>query len=374
MFELASLELAGGLYANDGNLSALGYGALDTRIAKVREGVSSSTGIALLALNGQTAGTVQADMNCAGSASVTAALQAVGSSVTACNSQAITNLSLQAYGATIAQSYSVSTIAYMAGAYATTKQQASGLSVSAAVGQSVFQSKGTMTGAATLSGNVQAVNLTKVSCYGASGTSLLFSAYGDQRLAADGLSALNLTGVLVRDGQHAIAGDAMTDWRIGVYATTAILDAVGAFEVADFELCMGELGGESIRYGSAHAEMICVGQSIAKTDMRASAWAEIHLLPAYALQASYSISGGSAMDGRFSAYGDMQMHINGVSVALHEAPNARLFSWLHNAYDISVRAYEIRKTLRPFESRGVKRPWERRDVSQRDQLRSISWS
>ncbi len=373
-FELASLELAGGLYANDCNLTAHGNGALDARVATVHEGEANAAGLALLVLDGQMAGTVQADMNCVGASNVLASLQAIGATVTASHSQSITGLSLQAYGAMVAQSYGMSGVTYAAGAYATTAQQSYGYGTATPTGQSVFQSIGTLLGSASLSGNGQAVNLSRFNGQGLGAAALSLNAYGDQRLTAAGASELNQGAARVRQSIHAITGTGFGIWRIGAFATTEIRDAAGDFEMADFELGMSELGGEAIRYGAAHAEMLCFGQAIAKTNLSAGASVETQLLPAYALQSIYSAAGSAATNWRFSAYGDIQTRINGVSVALCVAPNARLFRLLPHAYDTSARAYESRGTLRPVEIRCVKRPLEPRLDALPVQPRTVSWS
>ncbi len=373
-FELASLELAGGLYANDGNLAASGNGTLDARLATVYEGAANAAGLALLALDGQMAGTVQADMHCVGASNLIASLQAIGATITASHGQAITSLSLQAYGAMVTQSHGMSAIHYAAGAYATTAQKAYSYGTATPTGQSVYQSMSTFLGSALLSGNGQAVNISRFNGQGFGVAALSLNAYGDQRLAAAGLSALGLATARVRQSLHSITGSGISNWQIGAFATTEICDHSGDFEIADFELGMSELGGEAIRYGAAHAEMLYFGQTIAKTNLRASASAETQFLPAYALQSIYSAAGSAATNWRFSAYGDMQTRINGVSVAVCVAPNARLFRLLPHAYDTSARAYESRGTLRPVEMRGAKRLREPRDIGLYPQPRTVSWS
>jgi len=373
-FELASLELAGGLYANDTDLACMGEGAMTATVATLRQGTVSTYGIATLTLDGQMAGTVQADMNCAGSATVNPLAQSIGAAVTASSGQAITSFGLQAYGAMVAQSVGLSVADYVAGAYATTRQSGQGSASGQFGGQST-----SLTAISVVSGSAvqpvgQAVNLSRCSVSGSATNALLAQAYGDQRLSVNGAATVASKGVRVYEATNHVSGTALMAAHGGAYALTAISDPVGTFELADFELGMGEIGGEPLRYGAAHADMLCVGQAIALSRVAVAAGSTDRIRSSYVLQSGFAADAWSDSNLLFSAYGSLHLSVDAESTATITAPNARLFSWLAKSYDIAQRAYETRGTIRPWEMRGVKRPYESRDNSVNAQPRMTNWS
>lgn len=351
-FELASLELAGGLYANDCDLSVSCIGTMS----------QNASGIA---------GCV-ATVNCG--ATLNGLTQAVGTSVTSCSGQVITSLSLQAYGATVATSIGISGVAYLAGSYATTQQQAFGSSAALSIGQGVNQATASAIASSNVSTYGQSVNGAKVSVVSASSIGLLAQAYGEQRLSASGAVSGSLTTARVREGTQTAYGSSNTDLRVGAYASTVLIDPEGVFELADFELGMSELGGELMRYGAAHADMLYVGQALAKTDLSSVSVATSDLKPAYALQSAFVAHAAAVTDWKFSVYRDATTSINGIAVAQYVPPNARLFRVLAKSHDQGERGFELRSSARPLEVRGVKRPYEPRDTDVFLQSRSTAWS
>lgn len=373
-FELASLELAGGLYANDTDFTCIAAVAMTATVAMVRQGTVSTYGIATLTLDGQMAGTVQADMNCSGSAAVNHLAQAIGATVTASSGQAITSFGLQAYGAMVAQSVGLSVADYVAGAYATTRQSGQGSTSGQFGGQST-----NLTAVATIAASVmqpigQAVNLSRCSMTASATNTLLAQAYGDQRLSANCAAALSSNGARVYESTGHTASVANMTAYGGAYATTAISDPVGVYELADFELGMSELGGEPLRYGAAHADMQCAGQAIALSRVAVAAGSTDRIRSSYVLQSGFTADARAVSQLLFSAYGSLHLSVDVESTATITAPNARLFGWLAKSYDMSQRAYEARGTIRPWETRGVKRPYEPRDNSVNAQPRMTNWS
>jgi len=351
-FELASLELAGGLYANDCDLSVSCVGTMS----------QNASGIA---------GCV-ATVNCG--ATLNGLTQAVGTSVTSCSGQVITSLSLQAYGATVATSMGISGVAYLPGSYATTQQQASGSSAALSIGQGVNQATASAIASSNVSTYGQSVNGAKVSVVSTSSIGLLAQAYGEQRLSASGAVSGSLTTARVREGTQTAYGSSNTDLRVGGYASTALIDPEGVFELADFELGMSELGGELMRYGAAHADMLYVGQTLAKSDMSIEAKADFNLLGTQVLQSGLASYAQANIEWRLSAYANVAVSINGTAIAQLMPTDARLFNVLKKSHDQSERGVELRSSARPFEIRGVKRPYEPRDTGVLLQSRSTTWS
>lgn len=373
-FELASLELAGGLYANDTDLACIGAVAMTATVATVRQGAVSTYGIATLTLDGQMAGTVQADMNCAGSATINPLAQAIGAAVTTSSGQAITSFGLQAYGAMVAQSVGLSVADYVAGAYATTRQSGQGSASGQFGGQSTNLSSVSALAGSAVQPIGQAVNLSRCSMAASTTNTLLAQAYGDQRLSANSVATVSAQGARVHESTgHATGVATMTAYG-GAYATTAISDPVGLYELADFELGMSEIGGEPLRYGAAHADMLCVGQTIALSRVAVAGMATDRIRSSYVLQSGFTADAGADSQLLFSAYGSLHLSVDAESTATITAPNARLFSWLAKSYDVAQRAYETRGTIRPWEMRGVKRPYESRDNSVNAQPRMTNWS
>lgn len=373
-FELASLELAGGLYANDTGLTCIGVAAMTATVATVRQGNVSTYGIATLTLDGQMAGTLQADMNCSGSANVNTLAQAVGATVIASSGQAITSFGLQAYGATVAQSVGLTVADYVASAFATTRQIGQGSADGQFGGQST-----SLTAVVAVSGSAaqpigQAVNLSHYSMTAIASNELLAQAFGDQRLSANGANTVSAQGARVYETTGQSAGVATMAAYGGAYATTSISDPVGIYELADFELGMSEIGGEPLRYGAAHADMLCVGQAVALSRVSVHAGSFDRLRLSYVLQSTYTGDAGAETNLLFSAYKDIRYSITGDSVATITAPNARLFGHLAKSYDLAQHPAETRATLRQWESRGVKRPYEPRDNNVNAQPRMTNWS
>lgn len=373
-FELASLELAGGLYANDTDFACIGAVTMTATIATVRQGTVSTYGISTLTLNGQMAGKVQADMNCAGSATANPLAQAISAAVTSSSGQAITSFGLHAYGAMVAQSVSLSSADYVAGSYATTRQSVQSSASGHFGGQST-----SLTSVSALAGSAvqpigQTVNLSSCSMAASATNTLLAQAYGDQRLSANSAATVSAYGARVYESTNHVSGTALMAAHGGAYAMTAISDPVGAYELADFELGMSEIGGELLRYGAAHADMLCVGQSIALSRVAVAAGSTDHICSSYVLPSGFAADAGSDSNLLFSAYRSMHLSVSAESTATITVPNARLFSWLAKSYDMAQRAYETRGTIRPWEMRGVKRPYEPRDNSVNAQQRMTNWS
>ena len=348
-FELASLELAGGLYANNTDLACLGVAAMTATIATVRQSTVSTYGVATLTLDGQMAGTVQADMNCAGVSIIDTLSQVIGAAAVASSGQSITSLGLQAYGAAVAESIGLSMADYLAGAYATAQQSGQGVAAGEFGGQSAALAVAEVTAGSTVNGTCQAICLSDYTAAALAESALLAQAYGEQRLTLNGSSDMATQGARVHEATGNAAGEAAMTVDAGAYAATNAYAA---------------------SIGLAHG----AGQAVTTTRVAADGSASGVINGAYVLEATHSASSAAVSEFVFSAYGDMRVSVAAASEAVIVAPNARLFSWLAKSYDMAERAYETRGTIRPWETRGVKRPYEPRDNSVNAQPRMTNWS
>lgn len=199
----------------------------------------------------------------------------------------------------------------------------------------------------------QAIGTAVTACAGNAITSIGLQAYCATVAQSIGLSLVTYaTGSYAAtrvDGRGMSAGQ----FAAGAYAATSLEGPVGDFEVADFELCMSELGGELFRRGAAHADMFCVGQSFVAGALRAGAGATDYIRSEYVLPSGLMSNAGSEAQLKFSAYGDMRHSIAAESTATITAPNARLFRRLADSHDIAQRAREERGTIRPYEQRAA---------------------
>lgn len=348
-FELAGLELAGGLYANETALSSSGVGTQNATFARVWEGAVTTYGAADSSLIGQMAGKVQADMNCAGVSTIDTSSQIIGASVTTSSGQSITSIELQAYGATVAQSIGLSVHDYVAGAYATAQQSGQGIAAGQFDGQSTALTVAEVTAGCTVNGTGQAICLSDYTAAARAESVLLAQAYGEQRLTVNGSSNVATQGVRVYEAAGNTSSAAAMTVDAGAYtATNAYAASIGL----------------------AH----CTGQAVTTTRVDAAASASGVINGSYVLEAIHSASSAAVAEFEFSAYGDMRLSVSTDSVATITTPNARLFRWLANAYSATQRNHEPRGATRPWELRGTKRPYEPRENSVNAQSRATNWS
>lgn len=204
-------------------------------------------------------------------------------------------------------------------------------------------------GVASASIAVQALSPANYTCSGSSSLSLDFQAYGAFALSADGYAQTLATGARVHDTEHRSAGIAEASLDFAAYGATT-----------------HAMTGQSTT--------IYAGQCTIRSDMVASGSTTQTLTAARVFDGVYRLQAAAAFTGRFCAYGDQLVTINGLAATSYAPTNSLRYSRLAKSYDVSIRFMELRGTIKPYEARTTIKPSETRGIVHPAKPRHSPWS